>query len=229
MLAEDANVQEGGQKLLWIMSDGVGTSTEIFRDAQEIGVNVVSVSPAYSEVGEFKAYWIGQLMPFIHNPNLHDDWIYRTYIEKILQCTFGQQTNRESCTIIAESDLKLSNKQFAYVSMSIDAAYIIAKALKKMHFNLCGQEAVGLCELLKEKMPHHFYKYVRNTTFTYNQEEFPYFPRSLSGKKVGTKQNSNDPKVHDQEEPLYFIHNYKCSTDQTCAFEKVSLNCYISY
>ncbi len=224
MLAEEANVQEGGQMLVWIMSDGVGTSSEIFQNAQMIGPNVLSVSPVYNELKEFKEYWIGQLMPFIQNPTLHDDWVYRKYIEATLQCTFGHHTGIASCTSMTEHDLQLS--QFGFGSVSVNAAYILAKAMKKMHFNLCGQETSGVCALMKEKMPRHFYKYVRNTTFTYNSEEFPYVPESLTGKKVGTNSTSNDPAINIQNDPLYFIHNFKCSTasEHTCKFVKVSFN-----
>ena len=224
LLLKDAELANSdAQRIIWVMSDGVGTSHEIFGNTPGFVPNVLSVSPAYHEVKEFKEDWIKKLNQFIQNPALQDDWVYKKYIEKVLQCSFEIQTGRKLCTSMTQSDLNTHYHLFAHVSMSIDAAYIIAKALKRMHSNLCRGKSIGICQLMKEQMPQHFYKYVRNTTFTYNLDTFPYSPESLDGKKVQTQSNTNDPEVSDKNNPLYFVHNYKCFPDHTmCTFEKVS-------
>lgn len=171
-LLEAAEGISGGRDLVWIFSDGLGTSN-IAKDLSTIR-GVISVTTAEVPVIDSFGIHFATLDETGKEEALEGNPWYKEYFQEANNCRLeGNSSPRfEEFPLCPEKTFSERQRGFTQddrIFRVIHAVYSYAEALFNAHRDLCGEGFRGVCERLKYLSREDFFaSYLSTVEFTYS-------------------------------------------------------------
>ena len=220
-----ASLVENSHRLIWIMSDAVGTNTQLYKEHPRIGKNTFVLTANYKDIHEFQTYWVDTLHNATTDVNFKkEEPLLRQHIQDMYYCKWGLKKSEDGvrCEELSKEDIKKGYTQSAYLNTILDAVYVWVNALKRLHKKHCGESSHGMCENVISAIQTNIYQELLKTNFTY-PADFTYVPEAFTLLKRKVRFNvENGNIMQDHTLPAYLIHKYTCTNGKTCGFEKVN-------
>ena len=211
----------------FIMSDSIGIDSTIVSEFDNVAPGLISITPAYNIIHEFKNHWISLFgdMNKVKERTKHDPWIeeYHMMTHKCqikghpLLLTVPFKNFNVQCSSLTRTNIANAYDQHVYLETAIDIAYTIGHATKEVHKKTCGRER-GPCKAFIDLHSNYFFEFISQVNFSYGSH-IPYLPKEilLSKKHI---QFENGELIKEGNAPVYVINNLQ-KMGETYAWKKV--------
>ena len=121
-------------KVHWVMSDGVGNSAELARQLQTYDNMVITVSPSSGQPSEIREHF-ASVVSSVNSPVTPNKWYpwMREYVEYLYKCSPQGSSSSVLPACPASLDLMTKFNFYDYVNAALDATYILADVVKRVH------------------------------------------------------------------------------------------------
>ncbi|XP_060062918.1 uncharacterized protein LOC132543434 [Ylistrum balloti] len=173
----------------WIMSDFVGTSVEVFNDADHVSDGTITVSTSSVLIQEarqfFEEKW--DASSTVTNTSSSVDRLIAEY-----------RTHNPTTKIEWRND---------FIMPIVDAVYVIATALKQAMFKKCRNYTV-ICDKFEGYLDSEFLNIMKNTSVDYSNLSYTAGPKELIDLGRQVRFDSHGNILPDRSSPLYDINMY---------------------
>ncbi len=219
-----AKNMDSSNRLLWILSDGVGRCP-LENCNQPMLTNALFITPYTSEEDTFKSHWVNLLHKHIHDNSSLPDMI-REHIETTYHCSFINSDSKY-CKDLTVSDLENGYTHSDHIDAHIDAVLLYAQTIKALRTQKCSSED-GLCPAMMGELQETLYAHMLNMSLTY-PGEFQFTPeleniiRPQNGRTVNLNDSTGDLAL-DPKYPTFQAKKYICDAgNPACEPIRVSL------
>ncbi|XP_069101089.1 uncharacterized protein [Argopecten irradians] len=173
----------------WIMSDFVGTSVEVFNDADDVSDGTITVSTSSVMIKEAQQFFEEKWDAALSITNMS------TPLERLIA---EYRTENPTAGIEWRND---------FIMPIVDAVYVIATALKHALFKKCRNYTI-ICVGFEDYLDSEFLSIMKNTTVDYANLNYTAGPKELIdlGRQVRFDPHGNI--LPDRSSPLYDINMY---------------------
>ncbi|OWF56546.1 Metabotropic glutamate receptor 5 [Mizuhopecten yessoensis] len=173
----------------WIMSDFVGTSVEVFNDADDVSDGTITVSTSSVMIQEAQQFFEDKWNAALTTTNLSSP------LDKLIA---EYRTENPTAGIDWRND---------FIMPIVDAVYVIATALKQALFKKCRNYTI-ICDGFEDYLDNEFLNIMKNTTVDYGLLNYTAGPKELVdlGRQVRFDPHGNI--LPDRSSPLYDINMY---------------------
>ncbi|XP_033746774.1 uncharacterized protein LOC117331910 [Pecten maximus] len=173
----------------WIMSDFVGTSVEVFNDADDVSDGTITVSTSSVMIEEAQQFFEEKWHAALTITNMSSP------LDKLIA-----EYRAENPT----AEIEWRND---FIMPIVDAVYVIATALKQALFKKCRNYTI-ICVGFEDYLDSEFLTIMKNTSVDYGNLNYTSGPKELVdlGRQVRFDRHGNI--LPDRSSPLYDINMY---------------------